>query len=142
MSSIRTDLVALDTNEFIFAVHRDPIRPSSSLLVSQRLAEMEILVPLQVLVELHHNLSAADLKEVFTILNAANAQFDFSTAPKDIAVQFRMQGARESDAQLAAQLYSSGVRWLISENRHFLTEIPSLPFNVVSAESALRLLAE
>jgi hypothetical protein len=51
-------------------------------------------------------------------------------------------GAKKGDAVIVAQLEVSGVRFLVLENRHFLSEVEGLPFEVLTSEQALRLLIE
>jgi len=36
----------------------------------------------------------------------------------------------------------AAIRYLVSENRDFLKELPALPFTVLSSEEAVRLLGE
>jgi hypothetical protein len=43
---------------------------------------------------------------------------------------------------MAAHLEKEGVQALISENRHLLSEIPDLPFRVLSSKAALEELGE
>src|ERR671931_1272157 len=69
MSSIRTDPVALDTNEFIFAL-RD-LQPESVVLVRERLPLLHIFVPLQIQIELQHNLTPVEMKEFFDVVSGA-----------------------------------------------------------------------
>src|SRR5436190_916437 len=69
-------------------------------------------------------------------------QIDLVSLFVPLRVQIELQGAKKGDALICAELDAAGVRWLVSENRHFLHEIPDLPFAVVSAERALALLAE
>ena len=49
-------------------------------------------------------------------------------------------GAKKGDAAIAAHLEAANIRYFISENRHFLAELPALPFKVLSSEEAVQLL--
>jgi hypothetical protein len=46
-------------------------------------------------------------------------------------------GCRLGDAAVAAHLEEKNIDALISENRHFLAEIPDLPFRVLSSTATL-----
>ena len=53
---------------------------------------------------------------------------------------WKSQGAKKGDAIITAQLELAGVSLLISDNRHFLHQIPNLPFRVLSSREAVELL--
>ena len=136
MSSIRTDPVALDTNEFIFAL-RD-LQPQSVVLVRERLPLLHIFVPLQVQIELQHNLMPVEMKEFFDAVSGARqVDWGYEPAGGTLLGHYLSLNVKKGDARICAQLHAAGVRWLISENRHFLGGIPHLPFTVLSAADAL-----
>ena len=43
---------------------------------------------------------------------------------------------------ITAHLEAATIRYLVSENRDFLLELPGLPFTVLSSEEAVRMLEE
>ena len=55
--------------------------------------------------------------------------------------RWEQRGAKKGDAVIAAHLEIAGVRYFISENRHFIAEITNLPFKVLTSEETLRLLS-
>jgi predicted nucleic acid-binding protein len=69
MRSSRADLldefVALDTNQYVLALRRDPRFPNCASLLFQQIDKLCVHVPLQVLKELHRNLSRRELRRVF-----------------------------------------------------------------------------
>lgn len=100
-------------------------------------------MPLQVFVELQHNLTYSEMRDSMIALRLARGfRLDDAPGPLDGIDRWVGAGARLGDATLSAQLESAGVDFLISENRHFLLEIPGLPFAVLSAEEALDILAQ
>jgi hypothetical protein len=141
VNSIREGLVALDTNEFVFALRGEPRRHASELLLQEGIAELHIYVPLQVHLELQHNLSRTEMQDAMTALNGAKSvTWDYTPAQPELVERWQSVGAKKGDAIIVAQLEAFGVRYLISENRHFLAQLHALPFTVMSSEEALRLL--
>jgi predicted nucleic-acid-binding protein len=138
MSSIRTDLVALDTNVLIMGLRQDAGCEACSELLFHYVPSLHIHIPLHVTIELQRNLTETDM----TRLHAATLNFDdvtwsYEPASAGLVEQYRERGAKKGDAIISAQLVAAGVRWLISENRHFLAEIEGLPFKVISAAEAM-----
>ncbi len=138
MRSIRAELLALDTNVFIFGVRRDERYPSCAMLLFERLIDLRVLVPLQVHVELQRNLAANELDRVFAAFVAATeSRWDYEPADTNRVEYWERQGAKKGDAVIVAQLEVAKVRYLISENRHFLSEVPGLPFDVLTSQEVL-----
>ncbi len=101
-----------------------------------------MVVPLEVWRELTRNLSDRELVEVREIVDSARQiEWNYIVASPRQVKQFEQRGAKKGDAVISAELEVAGVKWLISENRHFLAEINDLPFKVISAEEALELIA-
>lgn len=136
MSSIRTDRVALDTNEFIYAIRRE--QPDSVILVRERLPLIHLFIPLHVQLELQRNLTPAEMSEFFDLVaGARQLDWGYATVSRESVAQFELLGAKKGDAAICAELHAAGVNWLVSDNRHFLREIDGLPFTVLNAASAV-----
>ncbi|MDX2213680.1 MAG: type II toxin-antitoxin system VapC family toxin [Oculatellaceae cyanobacterium bins.114] len=143
MNSILNEVIALDTNEFIFALRRDANYPACETLLFNKLPELQIYMPLQVLIELQRNLSFDEMRGLFLALNKSKAiQWDYKPAPQDLIKQWEKRGAKKGDAVIAAHLEVAQVRFFVSENRHFLVELPNLPFQVLSSEAVVNLLEQ
>jgi len=56
VNSIRDELVAFDTNVFLFALSKHPSYPACETLVFDRISELKVYIPLQIFVELQRNL--------------------------------------------------------------------------------------
>jgi predicted nucleic acid-binding protein len=141
MNSIREEAAAFDTNVCVFAVRRDPDHPACETLLFDRLNELSIYLPLHILVELQRNLSVEEMRGLLLALSRAQAiAWDYSPASSELVSQWERLGAKKGDAVIAAHLEASGIRYLVSENRHFLAELSGLPFTVLTSEEALRLL--
>ena len=142
MSSIRDSLVALDTNEYIFAVRRVAAYPACEELLYDRMPQLRVYLPLQVFLELQRNLDSVEIRGVFRALaKAKELQWDLAPASPDLLSRWLESGARAGDAAIAAHLEKAEVPYLISENRHFLAELPELPFAVLSASAGIQLLS-
>ncbi len=141
MSSIRDEAVGLDTNEFVFALRRDASHPACETLLFDRLDDLNVYLPLQILAELQRNLSVAEMRGVLRALaRAGSITWDYAPARLELIAQWEQRGAKKGDAVIAAHLEAGHVRYFISENRHFLTELSDLPFEVLTSEDAVRLL--
>jgi predicted nucleic acid-binding protein len=141
MSSILTDRVAFDTNVIIYALRRAPgLEPCSELFYGY-ISSYRLFIPLQVYIELQHNLTAAELSSLYSaVSDIETVEWSFQPAPPDLFEAYLAHGAKKGDADIAAELHAADVRWLISENRHFLSEINDLPFTVLTSAEALAIL--
>ena len=75
------------------------------------------------------------------LLRAKTVTWDYAPAPRDLIAQWEQRGAKKGDAVIAAHLETANIRYLVSENRHFLAEFPASPFMILSSEEIIRLLA-
>src|SRR6267143_210261 len=99
MNSIRDELVALDTNEFIFALPKDPSHPSCETILFDKLDALKIHLPLQILLELQHNLSDEEMRRVLlAVMKAKAATWDYVPAPLELVRRWEQRGAKKGDA--------------------------------------------
>ena len=139
MISIRGEKVALDTNVWIFALRKDPNFAACETLVFDRLSELQIHMPLQIFVELQHNLAPSEMRRIVHSLTMTRAiTWDYTPARPELVRRWEQCGAKKGDAVIAAHLEEVSVRYLISENRDFLTILSALPFPILSSEEAVR----
>ncbi|WNZ23093.1 type II toxin-antitoxin system VapC family toxin [Leptolyngbya sp. NK1-12] len=141
MNSILTEWVALDTNQFIFALCQDPAYPACEVLLFDQLHKLNIYMPLQVLIELQRNLTSDEMRGIFLALNRAKAiRWDYVPASLEAIARWRSQGAKKGDAVIVAHLEAASIKYLVSENRHFLKEVANLPFQVLSSVDIVQIL--
>jgi hypothetical protein len=136
--SIRDEPVVLDTNIWVFGLRRHPAVPACAALL-ERLGELSIAVPRQILQELQANLSEAELTALFRLLGEIPDCVRLSwrkVRPESIRKYLRL-GCRLGDAAVASHLDEFKVRVLVTENRHFLRGIRGLPFRSLTAAQAL-----
>jgi predicted nucleic-acid-binding protein len=135
--------VALDTNVFIFALRKEPNYPACETLLFDKLTALQVYMPLQIFLELQRNLTASEMRRVVRALTMAQAvTWDYTPARMDLIRQWEQRGAKKGDVVITAHLEVATIRYLVSENRDFLKELPALPFTVLSSEEAVRLLGE
>ena len=134
MSSIQSELIALDTNVYAFGIARDAAHPACQRLLFEEIHRIGLFVPYRVIAEIHRILPPEALAMFYDILDAARESLtDYSTPRPTLIERYRNLGAKKGDIVIAAHLHAAGIRWLVSENRHFLYEIPNLPFKVITA---------
>ena len=142
MNSILDEQIAFDTNEFIFGVRQTPGSFACTELLFEKSSRLNLYIPLQVLLELQRNLTDSEMRGVFLALHKAKSvQFDYSLAKAELIAKWEAQGAKKGDAVIAAHLEAANVFYLISENRHFLTGILGLPFQVLTSQQVVSMLA-
>jgi len=141
VNSIRHEAVALDTNVFVFALRKEAAYPACETLLFDKLSELQVYLPLQIFVELQRNLTSGEMRGVLhALLRAKTVTWDYTPAPAELIARWEQEGAKKGDAVIAAHLETAKVRYLVSENRHFLTELPAAPFQVLRSEAVIELL--
>jgi predicted nucleic acid-binding protein len=137
--TIRTDWIVLDTNVWIFGLRDDSERPACFQFL-RRLPHLSVHVPRQILLELRANLRTDEMDDLFRLLNRHSDRLVVSWNKVQPALirKYQQLGCKLGDATVAAHVETLHAKVLISENRDFLTEIKSLPFQVLRAEDALR----
>ena len=104
-----------------------------------RLGELNLYLPLQILLELQRNLNDQEMRRITSALGKLETvTWDYEPAPLALVHQWQERGAKKGDAVVAAHLEVAGVRYLVSENRHFLTELTEPPFRVLRAAEAIQ----
>jgi hypothetical protein len=74
------------------------------------------------------------------LLRAKAVTWDYAPAPAELIARWEQEGAKKGDAVIAAHLEAAQIRYFVSENRHFLTELSASPFQVLRSEAAVQLL--
>src|SRR5690349_6000891 len=114
MSSIRNEPVAIDSNEYIFAIRGDPEYAACQELLFEHLDTLRVLVPQQIIVEVHRNLHPEELKSFYDLLETADeVLWDYSNPPVELIQRYEALGAKKGDAAITAHLHIAGVNWLV-----------------------------
>jgi len=125
-------LICIDSNQFIFGLtERD--RDSSKLL--DLLSEFNVVVPRLVVQEVARNLdTAAQVRMFYRLLySASNVAVIDEPVPRELVDKYEQLGLPEkADAVIGAFVEWVGASCLISDNRHFVQELHSDAFQVLS----------
>ena len=134
--------VVLDSNEYILALGE---RRKNQMMLFRLLSGKDIFLPHLVLEEVLRNLKYTTKdaenrirREMESRLNVV----DDSGVPSVLVEKYRNRGMKSADALIAAFTEWINADILISENRHFLTEIEIDEFEVVTAEQFLKAFLE
>lgn len=141
--TIRDERTVLDTNIWIFGLRRTAAHPACASLLD-RLRELTVVLPRQVLGELQTNLTDGEIREFFRLisLHPGHTALDWQRAPLALVTKYERLAWRRGDAVVAAHLEHLGVPLLISENRTFLRGASDVPFRLLTAAEALAELNE
>jgi predicted nucleic acid-binding protein len=141
--TIGRDRLVLDTNVWIFGLRDQPEQPACHRLLRQ-LPRLYVKVPRQILLELQANLTEAEMRRFFRLLNRYPDRIEIHWDKVDVALirKYQQLGCKLGDAAVAAHMETLGAGTLVSENRDFLYEIQGLPFRVLRAEEVIRELGE
>jgi predicted nucleic acid-binding protein len=128
----------LDTNVWIFGLRRAPAFPACAQLVD-RIAELHILIPRQVLRELQANVDEEELRDFFDVArrHPRRITLNWQTVPWELAQKYQTLGCKRGDAVLAAHVEHLAAPVLVSENRGLLADASGLPFRVLTAAATL-----
>ncbi len=123
--------ICIDSNQFIFGLSGSD---ADSEMVLKLLPRLEIVIPRLVLQEVTRNLNQAQAKALYALLNQApHVAIVEEPVPADLVDKYVALGLREkADAVIGAFAEWQGVKYIISDNRHFLDELHSSAFEVVS----------
>ena len=131
-------MVALDTNIWIHAIRASAGYPACHALVFEHLHSLQLYFPFEVQAELRRNFTDEEMDIAFQAVKVAQKTiWSYEVPPFERISFWQNQGAKKGDAVICAALEAADIKFLISENRHFLQEINELPFEVLSAQSLL-----
>jgi hypothetical protein len=124
--TIFDDWIAFDTNIYIFGIRENPKFPACLELL-ERIGGLYVYLPRQIIRELQNNLHLDEVHELFSLFSRYpdRIRINWKTTTLALIEKFQQAGCKLGDAAVAAHLEEEGVETLISENRHFLAEIPS-----------------
>lgn len=140
---VRSERIVLDTNVWIFGLRRTPTYPACAQLMD-RLGELLVVVPRQILQELQANLNDEELRMLFELVNRHPRRIilDWQRPPLELSRKYQGLGCKRGDAMVASHVEHLGVPVLVSENRDLLTGVSDLPFRILTASALLAELEE
>lgn len=125
-------VISLDTNIVIVGLR---FAHTSEERIIDNLFRFRVKLARQVEKELRRNLTDAELKrfyhrvQPFVTVDPGGQNF-----PADIVERYRAKGLKKGDLRIAAFCEWQGIDIFVSENRHFLYELPDPPFQVMDAD--------
>lgn len=132
--------ICIDSNQFIFGITGADSAAERLLLL---LPHLEVLVPRLVLIEVTRNLHSLEVTSLYALLNKApKFRIVDEPVPRSLVLKYVDLGLREKgDAFIGAFAEWQQLDYLISENRHFLAELQTTAFAVLTPSAFLHLLS-
>ncbi|MCE7979744.1 MAG: hypothetical protein DYG89_01015 [Caldilinea sp. CFX5] len=129
--------ICIDSNQFIFGISGTDAACERLLFLLPRL---EVVLPRIVITEVTRNLSPAEVKTFHTLLRkSSNTTVIYEAVPRSLVDKYVALGLREKgDAFIGAFAEWQQVTYLISDNRHFLVELKTTAFEIVTPERFLQ----
>lgn len=129
--------ICIDSNQFIFGLSGSD--PASETLL-KLLPHLEVVIPRLVLREVTRNLNQVQIKSLYALLRQApKTTLVEDPVPPELVQKYVALGLREkADAVIGAFAEWQGATYIISDNRHFLEELQSKTFEVITADEFLQ----
>jgi len=132
----------LDANEYIFALGLFKKESCESLIeyFLARTSAHSISICRTIVEEVRVNLTPKDFQTFTKFINLSAPIDEDFLVPFELGARYEKKGLKEADALIAAYVEWVGADVLVSENRHFLSRNPELPFKVLNADNCLKLI--
>ena len=130
--------ISIDSNQFIFGISgADPA--AETLMVM--LPRLDVVLPRLVPREVTRNLSESQAKALYTLLSKSpDVRIIDDPVPADLLAKYVRLGLSEkADAFIGAFAEWQGAQFLISDNRHFLSDLVGASFRVLTAYEFIEL---
>lgn len=125
-------LICIDSNQFIFGLTETD---QDSVRFLDIISEFNIAIPRLVVQEVTRNLdTAAQVRKFYRLLyQTSNVAVIDQPVPHDLVTKYAQQGLPEkADAVIGAFVEWVDAGYLISDNRHFLQELETATFQVLT----------
>jgi len=132
--------LVLDANEYIFALGLFKKESCESLFkkLIESFPSHSVSICRTITEEVRDNLSPRDFQTFIKFINILTTIDEDFLIPFELGAKYERKGLKEADAFIAAYTEWVGADALITENRHFLTQNPALPFKILTAEKCLK----
>lgn len=129
--------ICIDSNQFIFGIAGSD--PTSEALM-KLLPHLDVVLPRIIVKEVTRNLNDVQTKALYNLLQLApRILIVEEPVPVDLVRQYVQRGLREKgDAIIGAFAEWHHADYIISDNRHFLRELQSKAFEVLSPNEFLQ----
>ena len=106
------------------------------MLILKHLFRFEVCLSEQVERELRRNLAASEFRRFYELVGMLPTFFvAYQPVDDDILQLYRVFGLKTGDAKIAAFCEQERIKLFISENRHFLRELPERTFEIVDCRT-------
>jgi len=129
--------ICIDSNQFVFGIAgSDPASETLMML----LPYLDVVLPRLVIKEVTRNLNDEQVQALYTLFNKApRVTIIDEPVPAALVTKYAALGLPEKvDAVIGAFAEWQGVKYLISDSRHFVAELHSDAFEVLSPDEFLR----
>jgi hypothetical protein len=129
--------ICIDSNQFIFGIEGSDSAAEELMML---LPHLEVVIPRLVVKETTRNLNDAQTRVLYALLNKApRVAIIDEPVPADLVTKYIALGLPEkADAVIGAFAEWQGAKYLISDNRHFLEELSTAAFEVLSPDEFLQ----
>ena len=127
------DHISLDTNVFIFGLRN---RDQYAALILKNMFRFDISISEQVERELRRNLTESEFRRFYDLM-ATLTTFHISYQPlhEDVLQFYQQWGLKTGDARIATFCEQEQIHIFVSENRHFLHELPERSFEIINCRT-------
>jgi hypothetical protein len=125
-------LICIDSNQFIFGLNETD---ADSVAFLNILSDFNVAIPRLIVQEVTRNLDTAVQVQKFyrLVYGTPNFLIVDEPVPQNFVIKYIELGLREkADVVIGAFAEWVGVKYLVSDNRHFLQELKTDAFEVVS----------
>lgn len=133
-------LLVIDSNVYIFGFGFVKVPACNDLILAllEKYNLHTLRIPRRIVEEVHSHLSPEDFIKFIKVINTLTTIDEDFVVPFEIAVKYEVKGFKPADAFIAAYTEWVGADALVTENRHFLSRNPNLPFKVLNADNCLK----
>ncbi len=105
-------------------------------------SEYILRIPRTIVTEVRRNLAPELFQEFFKFISEVTTIDEDFLIPFELGLKYEIKGFKLADAFIAAYAEWVGADALVTENRHFLSQNPDLPFKVLTAEKCLKIISK
>jgi len=125
--------ISLDTNVFIFGLRK---LDSFAVLILQNLFQFNVQICDQIERELRNNFSKTELNLFYQqIASLSNFQIKYQIPIDKFLMEYHGFGLKMGDAKITAFCEQEAIEFFITENRHFLQNLPGRSFRIIDCET-------
>jgi len=136
-------LLVVDSNVYIFGFGLVKV-PACKALIYEVIAKQQsvtLRIPRTIVEEVRLHLAPEDFSTFIRVIGTLTAIDEDFLVPFDLGSKYESRGFKPADSFIAAYAEWVGADALVTENRHFLSKNPGLPFKVLTADKCLKLIS-